>query len=56
MNVRNLAALLLAGILSACGGTEVGGGPGPDSLTGEMLESDPILGEEIDDATGTQIP
>jgi hypothetical protein len=56
-NPRNLAPLLLAALLAACGGgMEVGGGPEPESLTGMMLEPDPMVGDEIDDAVGTQIP
>ena len=57
MNLRNLAVLSLVALLAACGGgMQVGGGPEPDSLTGMMLEPDPSEGDEINDATGTQIP
>ena len=56
-NLRHLGALLVVALLAACGGgMQVGGGPAPDSLTGMMLEPDPSEGDEIDDATGTQIP
>jgi hypothetical protein len=57
MNLRHLAALGLIALLAACGGgMQVGGGPDPDSLTGMMLEPDPMAGDGIDDATGTEIP
>jgi hypothetical protein len=56
-NVQNLMAIMAMALLSACGGgMEVGGGPSPDSLTGQMLEPNPSEGDEIDDSVGTQIP
>ena len=55
--MRHLAALWVVALLSACGGgMQVDGGPDPDSVTGMMLEPNPSEGDEIDDATGTQIP
>jgi hypothetical protein len=57
MKLSNLVALSLVAFLAACGGgTQIGGGPDPDTLTGMMLEPDPSGGDGIDDATGTEIP
>lgn len=58
MNVRHVAVLLAVALLAACNGGAGGGGgaPASDSLTGMMLEPNPIEGGEIDDSTGTQIP
>jgi hypothetical protein len=54
---KPLAALLVTLLLAGCGGgMQVGGGPSPDSLEGEMLSPDPSDAGEIDDATGTMIP
>ena len=57
MELRKLAgAALLALVLAGCGGgMQVGGGPSPESLEGQMLAPDPMSAGSIDDATGTMI-
>ncbi len=54
---KPIAALMAALILAGCGGgMEVGGGPSPDSMEGEMLAPNPSDSGSMDDATGTEIP
>ena len=57
MNPRYLVALLAVALVSACGGgMEVGGGPSPDSMTGQMLEPNPSDTDPLNDSDGTAIP
>jgi hypothetical protein len=57
MELRKLAAAgLLALVLAGCGGgMQIGGGPAPESLEGQMIAPNPMTAGEIDDATGTMI-
>ena len=57
MNPRYLVALLAVALVSACGGgMEVGGGPSPDSMTGQMLEPNSSDTDPLNDSDGTAIP
>ena len=57
MNLRHLVVLLAVALLSACGGgMQVGGGPAPDSMTGQMLAPNPSDTDPLNDSDGTAIP
>ena len=57
MNKRHLAVLFALALLSACGGgMQVGGGPAPDSMTGQMLAPNPSDTDPLNDSDGTAIP
>ena len=57
MNKRHLVVLCVLAVLSACGGgMQVGGGPAPDSMTGQMLAPNPSDTDPLNDSDGTAIP
>ena len=57
MNAMRLAALCVVALLSACGGgMQMGGGPEPDSMTGQMLAPNPSDTDPLNASDGTAIP